>query len=118
MKLNTPPQRKTAYSVIVARIPGPDRKRLPSEYRFRVTYRHPDAAEPGCVMVWEVVGGRLPYQIAVERTERGELKWHCSCADAVYRGENPDHCCKHVRGLIESVETVAPPVPTPRAVAA
>ena len=27
------------------------------------------------------------------------MRWHCSCADAVYRGESRAHQCKHVRGL-------------------
>lgn len=103
---------------MVAVLPGPDRKQTLSEYLFRVTYRNPAADEPGCVMVWEVCGGRLPYQIAVERTDRGGLKWHCSCADAVYRGDNPEHTCKHVRGLIESIETVSPPVAKASALAA
>jgi hypothetical protein len=78
-------------------------------YQYRVTYRNPTPGESGCVMTWEVSGGRLPYQIALERTADG-LLWHCSCADAVYRGEDdPAHVCKHVRGLIDTLP-VAPPV--------
>lgn len=54
-------------------------------------------------MTWEVSGGRLPYQVALERTATGQYRWHCSCADMVYRGEdNPHHICKHVRGLLEA----------------
>jgi len=53
-------------------------------------------------MLWEVLGGRLDYQIALERAESGDLRWHCTCADAVYRGEyDSRHVCKHVRGLKE-----------------
>jgi hypothetical protein len=79
-------------------------------YQYRVTYRNPAPDEAGCVMTWEVSGGRLPYQIALERTGHGDLLWHCSCADAVYRGEDdPAHVCKHVRGLIDTLP-VAPPV--------
>lgn len=82
-------------------LPGPDRKRTPAAYHFRVTYRNPAPAEPGCVMTWDVTGGRLPYQIALEQTPAGDRRWHCSCADAVYRGEDdPGHACKHVRGLM------------------
>src|SRR5688572_22847130 len=43
-------------------LPGADRKRTPGLYCFRVTYRNPDGLEPGCVMTWEVSGGRTPYQ--------------------------------------------------------
>jgi len=81
-------------------IPGPDRKRTPAEYEYRVIYRQP-AAAPGCRIIWEVIGGRAPYQIAVEQTDRGQLRWHCTCADAVYRGEREaNHVCKHIRGLV------------------
>ena len=53
-------------------------------------------------MTWDVSGGRLPYQIALERTESGAVRWHCGCADAVYRGERvAEHRCKHVSGLLE-----------------
>jgi hypothetical protein len=95
MTLTQPP-------MIVRPLPGPDRKRTPAAYLYRVVYRAPDAKEPGCVMAWEVAGGRLPYQIALERTAAGRLVWHCSCADAVYRGEDdPKHRCKHVQGLAD-----------------
>ena len=47
-------------------------------------------------MTWEVFGGRASYQVALEREWDGGLRWHCTCADAVYR----DRVCKHIRGLI------------------
>jgi len=88
--------------VLVAVLPGPDRKQTRTCYRFRVVYRAPRADETGCMMVWEVTGGREPYQIALERDESGRDHWHCTCADAVYRGElTARHRCKHVRGLLE-----------------
>ena len=65
-----------------------------------MTYCNNDADEPGCTLACEVVGGRASYQIALERQEDGNLRWHCTCADAVYRGENAPHLCKHVRGLL------------------
>lgn len=93
--------------ILMVALPGPDRKRLPAAYQYRVTYRGPSADEPGCVMTWEVSGGRLPYQVALERTSAGRLRWHCSCADAVYRGEDdPKHRCKHVAGLAECLPAV------------
>lgn len=88
--------------MFVRPLPGSDRKRTPVTYLFRVVYRAPNSVGLGCVMAWEVGGGRLPYQIALERTANGGLVWHCSCADAVYRSEGtPQHQCKHVRGLAE-----------------
>jgi hypothetical protein len=89
-------------------LPGADRKRSPGLYCYRVTYRNPDGQEPGCVMTWEVSGGRGPYQIALERLAPGRMKWHCTCADAVYRGEqDPNHVCKHVTGLLECLPLAA-----------
>ena len=100
-------QTRPTFAVLTLAIPGPDRKRTTALYQYRVTYRNPDPSEPGCVMTWEVSGGRLPYQVALERTPTGGLLWHCSCADAVYRGEDdPKHVCKHVRGLAEWVPVV------------
>ena len=62
----------------------------------------------GCVMAWEVSGGRGPYQVALERLSPGRMKWHCTCADAVYRGEqDPNHVCKHVTGLLECLPLAA-----------
>src|SRR5947209_8492104 len=86
-------------TILFAVLPGPDRRRRPSTYRYRLAYTNPQPAEPGCAMRWEVAGGRLVYQIALEREESGGLRWHCSCADAVYRGENEPHVCKHIRAL-------------------
>jgi hypothetical protein len=88
-------------SLVVAALPGPTRKRTPTPYCYRLTYRNPDPAVPGCSLLWDVLGGRLRYQIALERETDGQLRWHCTCADAIYRGETePNHVCKHVRGLL------------------
>jgi hypothetical protein len=94
-------------------LPGPSRKRVPSPYNFKLAYRNPGTAEAGCVAVWEVHGGREVYQIALERTERNELRWHCCCADSIYRQDDRQtHHCKHVRGLFEVFETIGAPVLT------
>ncbi len=88
------------FTILLTTIPGPDRKRAPAIYQYRMIYRN-QAAEPGCRMLWEVTGGRMAYQVAVERTEQGKLQWHCTCADAVYRGEKTaNHRCKHVHGVL------------------
>lgn len=91
-------------------IPGPDRKRKPAPYQFRPVYRNPNPHEVGCVATWEVRGGREDYQISLEHTERHELRWHCTCPDAIYR-ENLArvHRCKHVSGLLSGIEIIAPP---------
>ncbi len=88
-----------AAAVVCASLPGPTRKRTPSVYRYHLTYRNPEPRDPGCVLLWDVHGGRQPYQIALEREPAGTLRWHCTCADAVYRGEDAPHTCKHIRGL-------------------
>jgi hypothetical protein len=89
--------------ILQARLPGPDRKRTEATYHYHLTYRNPDPEAVGCVLTWQVEGGRLPYQIAVERQEAGQLRIHCTCADAVFRGElKPDHFCKHIRGFLQS----------------
>ncbi|HKI35611.1 MAG TPA: hypothetical protein VKA46_27390 [Gemmataceae bacterium] len=88
-------------AVLFTLLPGPDRKRVARPYGYRLTYRNPDADAAGCVMLWEVSGGRLSYQIALERDEGGALRQHCSCADAVFRCEAEGRACKHVRGLLE-----------------
>ncbi|HEY7330584.1 MAG TPA: hypothetical protein VH592_23290 [Gemmataceae bacterium] len=85
--------------VVFTSLPGPTRKRNLSPYCYRLTYRNPQLNEPGCVLLWDVFGGRQEYQIALERETTGKLRWHCTCADAVYRGEDAPHTCKHVRGL-------------------
>ena len=93
------PKRHLASGVFFASLPGPTRKRETIPYRYRLTYRTPQPRQPGCVLLWEVDGGRQPYQIALERATNGRFRWHCTCADAVYRGEDAPHLCKHVRGL-------------------
>lgn len=86
--------------VAFATLPGPNRKRKPSPYCYRLTHRSGSPREPGCVLLWDVMGGREIYQVAMERLSGGKLQWHCTCADAVYRGST-QHVCKHIRGLIE-----------------
>src|SRR5204863_8514545 len=82
-------------------LPGPSRKRIQSCYGYRVLYRNPEEKATGCVLRWEVSGGRQAYQVALEREETGNLRLHCTCADAVYRAEAEGRCCKHVRRLLE-----------------
>ena len=86
-------------AMLVTSLPGPSRKRTPSPYRYLLTYRSPEPGAPGCALLWDVHGGRLTYQVALERESSGGLRWHCTCADAVYRGDSSRHACKHVRGL-------------------
>ena len=86
--------------VVLADLPGPTRKRTPSPYRFILSFRSDDPKAIGCLCTWEVLGGRLEYQVALERDEAGMLRYHCTCADAVYRGTDRSHPCKHVRGLL------------------
>ena len=102
-------------AILIAVLPGPDRKRTQSIYRYRVAFRGPDG-DRGCVALWEVSGGRQAYQVALERDDAGRLHWHCTCADAVYRGElEPDHVCKHVRALRTFVpDPTRPTAPTRR----
>ena len=90
---------KPAGEVFFARLPGPSRKRTPSPYCYRMTYHNEDAYEHGCVFLWDVMGGRDIYQIALEREGDGRLHYHCTCADAAYRGETRQHGCKHIQGL-------------------
>jgi hypothetical protein len=87
-------------SELTAHLPGPSRRRSSTTYSYRLKYRNPNVGAPGCALQWEVSGGRMPYQISLEREENGSLRLHCTCADAVYRGENGPHTCKHVRGLL------------------
>ncbi len=102
---------KPSFALITLILPGPDRKRTLSPYHFRITYRNPEPADPGCVMTWDVLGGRETYQIALERTPGGEHVWHCSCPDAIYREQDRlAHRCKHVRGLMSLCETIGTPV--------
>jgi hypothetical protein len=53
-------------------------------------------------MTWEVRGGRLPYQLSLEREANGCLRLHCTCADAVYRADLPNHRCKHMEGFVQA----------------
>ena len=87
-------------STFFAPVPGPDRKRSIRPYQYRVIYRNPDPSEPGCVLSCEVFGGRMSYKVDLERRESGSLRWHCTCADAVYRGENLGRPCKHIKALM------------------
>lgn len=80
-------------------VPGSDRRRGMQQYHFRVTYRCEDFYRTGCIITWEVTGGRLPYQAALERTASGNYFWHCTCADAVFRCEPERRHCKHIRAL-------------------
>ena len=83
-------------------VPGPDRKRSARSYLYQLTYQNPDPHTPGCVMTWEVCGGRLSYQLAIERDGKGHLHCHCTCADAVFRAEGEGRSCKHVLGFFEA----------------
>ena len=93
--------RSEPASVLFTLLPGPDRKRLSRPYGYRLTYHNPDREAVGCVMLCEVTGGRLHYQVALERDGGGALRLHCSCADAIFRCESEGRICKHVRGLLE-----------------
>ena len=104
--------RSEPAAVLFTLLPGPDRKRQSRPYGYRLTYRNPDRDAAGCVMLWEVSGGRLHYQVALERDESGALRLHCSCADAIYRCESEGRFCKHVRGLLEIGQRDAGPDPT------
>ncbi len=95
------PSHPHACPVLTALLPGPDRKRADAPYRYRLSYRNPLADAVGCVMIWEVSGGRLAYQIALERDEGGNLRVHCTCADAIFRCESEGRFCKHVHGLLQ-----------------
>ena len=92
-------RRPTHAGVVFTTLPGPTRKREPSPYCYRLTYQNPEREGAGCALMWDVMGGRDIYQVALERLPGGHLRWHCTCADAVFRGEDGPHACKHVRGL-------------------
>src|SRR5438445_9545343 len=66
--MNTTTQQRPIHPIVAVVLPGPDRKRLPAPYMFDVTYRNPNPYEPGCLMTWNVRGGREAYQVAAERT--------------------------------------------------
>lgn len=92
-------------------LPGPDRNRSPGLYHYRIIHRCLNADDPGCVGLWEVLGGRMPYQVALERDEQGRQFWHCTCADAIYRAEEQGRVCKHVQGLLDFF---GPTLPAPQ----
>ncbi len=94
-KLRTPLVSNVVYKVL----PGPTRKRTEVPYRYRLIFRNGDFSEAGCLLLWDVVGGRMGYQVALERQENGRLSWHCTCADAIYRGSFTNHLCKHIQGV-------------------
>jgi hypothetical protein len=101
-------------AILVAMLPGPDRKRAESLYQYRLLFRDVDPLTEGCVALWQVSGGRMAYQVALQRDERGEIHWHCTCADHAYRHElSATHCCKHVRGLREFIPPLPPSPSTP-----
>ena len=91
-----------SFALVSLVLPGPDRKRMPVPYHYRLRFRAANPAEAGCVATWEICGGREEYQLSLERTAGGELLWHCTCPDTVYRARdgNP-HYCKHVRALMD-----------------
>src|SRR5687767_3255827 len=94
------PAAEAVPAVYLTILPGPDRKRVHSLYHYRVVHRDPRPGAAGCVVAWEVVGGRTAYQVALERDDAGRHHWHCTCADAVYRAEDQGRVCKHVQGLL------------------
>lgn len=107
----TKPARAT-FAIVTVILPGPNRKRTPAPYQFRVSYRNPEPTEPGCVMTWQVIGGREEYQVAAERTEDGHLEWHCTCPDAIYHGTyRHAHNCKHVQGIQALLRSAGERVP-------
>jgi hypothetical protein len=113
----TTPEPTLAPAVLYALLPGPTRRRSRTAYRYRLTYRNPEPQEPGCALLWEVEGGRQGYQIALEREESGGLRYHCTCPDAIYRGEDAPHVCKHVKGLVSlGRRPVPPPLPADGAI--
>jgi hypothetical protein len=93
---------QSSFPIMLTTLPGPDRKRSRKPYYYRLIYRHPEPDGVGCALLWEVLGGRLPYQLALERDADGNLRLHCTCADAIYRAEEEGRFCKHAHGLLES----------------
>lgn len=85
--------------VLFTCLPGPTRKRLLAPYCYRLIHQQRHSHAPGCLLLWDVLGGRDIYQVALERLDGGKLRWHCTCADAIYRGEKRGSLCKHVQGL-------------------
>ena len=87
-------------AVALRLLPGSDRKQTLQPYVYRLIYRNSKPKAAGCVMLWEVTGGRAAYQIAWEHTAAGQSRLHCTCADAVFRGDDERHQCKHILGLL------------------
>jgi hypothetical protein len=104
-------------ALMILVLPGPDRKRTHRPYCYQVTYRNPEPGSIGCALLWEVTGGRMEYQIALERDESGKCRLHCTCADAVFRAEDEGRFCKHVEGLLE-LQRLTEPCGTAEPVAA
>src|SRR5438105_2477313 len=75
----TPQPDRATLGLLSLVVPGPDRKRRPAPYSYRIAFRNPGATEGECVMVWDVYGGRLPYQVAAERNRTG-VRYYCTCA--------------------------------------
>jgi hypothetical protein len=96
-------------------LPGSDRKKTESPYTFRLRYCNTTPRAVGCVMTWDVQGGRLQYQIAVEREAGGRLRCHCTCADAIYRAENEGRHCKHVNAFLARSRAGREAAPDPSA---
>ncbi len=95
-------------AVLVAMLPGPTRNRDEALYQYRVVFRNPEPHTDGCLALWHVSGGRITYQVALQRNIDGQFCWHCTCADHVYRHElDPNHYCKHIHALQEFM----PPMP-------
>jgi hypothetical protein len=108
VKTQRPLRTRLTPNVLYTLLPGPTRKREPSPYQYRLIYRNALPCEPGCLLLWEVHGGRMNYQIALERQDNGGLAYHCTCADAVYRGADRPHQCKHVKALLAQGRRSAP----------
>ncbi|CAN5238784.1 hypothetical protein BH10PLA2_BH10PLA2_08510 [soil metagenome] len=98
--MTAPQEPEYDLAEILVSLPGPQRRRSPTPYRYRLVYINPEK-HAGCQRQWEVLGGRQPYQIALEKDPRGNLHLHCTCADAIYRKDNEGRFCKHVLGLLE-----------------
>ncbi len=88
------------FPTLFTQLPGPDRKGAACPYSYQLTYRNPRAEASGCQRIWEVRGGRMLYQIVLEQVAAGRLRFHCSCADAIFRAETEGRFCKHIRGLL------------------
>jgi hypothetical protein len=110
--MTTEQPQRASFAIVTVILPGPDRKRTPAPYQFRVSYRNPEPTGPGCVMTWQVLGGREEYQVAAERTEGGRVEWHCTCPDAIYHEDHRNaHGCKHVQGIQALLRAAGEQVP-------